>query len=347
MEQKEVKPSIFITFSVDWEGENFHNLNDFLLLRKRLGKEIPFTHYICPTYFLKNAKRAKRKVLSAIFPNDEVALHIHCRRGLLKKAGIEKFITYPNFYRPFSPKVLKIKQKLPTFLQQLLDRTVSGRGVPISAYSDEDIRKIFTLSKQLLEDNLPNNKVVGFRCGGGFTNNSVYNILMEQNFLYDSSAVPPEIFSHGFNFEYIGNKIDEHGDKNGIFTDYMIKLWGYQPQEQLFLRNTFSLQATDGEAIHKTTQPFFVGSLLELPNNCGMSDFASSKTMLSVLQEAYERVKNGDTTPFILNTGCHQEGEPELKFGLLDFFRSIPEEILPHIQFITNYEAAKFFLKPT
>ena len=334
---------IILSVTVDWEGENTHGVHDLKLLRKQIGKQIgeqiPLTHFICPSYFLSNSKATLRKLQSVVLPHDEVALHFHSLKKLVLGAGVN-FKTDKNFYRSLPAKTEALKQKLPKIAQNLLFPTISGRGVPISVYRKDEIHKLISFSREVLQNTF-DTPITGFRAGGWLANDIVLDVLSEQGFQYDSSAVPPQIFSNGFSKNSLGNLLDDYGDKNGIFTEYMLKLWGNNEQTASFLSNTKRLQIYQS-AITPNTQPFLYSNMVEMPNNGGMSDFASPEaTMLPALEQAYNLSQTQNTS--YLNVGFHQEGEVSLKLPFVRFIKQIPEHIAKAVTYTTVNKAATNF----
>ena len=161
--------SLHINISVDWEGHYLHSLHDFVAFRKKHFADVPFTHYVCPNYFLK---KKKSKIFNEIIlPQDEIALHLHSWKPLVQAVGV-KFKTDNNYFESYL-------NSAPKFLKNLL---ISGRGVPITVYNYEELHKLISFSKQLLEDTFEV-KVQGFRAGGWIANKDVFKILEELDFL--------------------------------------------------------------------------------------------------------------------------------------------------------------------
>ena len=215
---------IYVSITVDWEGEELRHVDELIKIRKRIGNEIPFTHFICPNYFVSNFNHefTLNKIKSAITPYDEVGLHVHCYSELINNVPGVEFRTEQNYHNVpgwFEEKI--VKKIIPSY-----QRHVSGRGVPLSVYSKGEIEKIITVSKKLLSQHLQLDKINGFRAGGWIANDTVLKAVEKLNFSYDSSAVAPSIFSQGFSIDNPGNKKDDFGDSNGVFTEQLLKLWG-------------------------------------------------------------------------------------------------------------------------
>lgn len=337
---------ILISISVDWEGEHFDNLHDLIALRKKIGWHIPCTHFICPAYFTGELKNPAATIRKAISDNDEIALHIHCLQPLISKIPGVKFRTEKNYYKAQSRLIPSIiRKRLPKQVARFLQPRISGRGVPLSVYNDDEICKIIDYSKQLLASELGVSALFGFRAGGWLASDSVLKNTQKSGFVYDASAVPPEILSQDYSRYSIGTLRDDHGDRNGVFTDYILKMWGYEAQEEWFLKNYLTLQYNAQKAIKKTTQPYKIGDLIEMPNNCALSDFAThKKTMRPILNMALKKVSTDLGKPCFISIGCHQEGDIYNKLPLIEFIQSITDEEKQQIDFVTTKQAAvRFF----
>jgi len=308
---------IIFSLTIDWEGEHFRNLSDLFAVRKRIGEHIPVTHFICPAYFTQNIKNAKEKISKAIFDIDEIALHIHCYESLVNKAGV-KFRTEPDFFKGYSPIVKKLFSHLPKKLQL----KNSGRGVPLSAYTYDEIVKILKTSRKLLFQNFDIKELTGFRAGGWIASDEVLRALAETGFKYDSSATPPSVLSQGFSEKNDGNFRDDYGDSYDGFSQYIIRMWGHQLEEERFLANSLSRKYCSDNFITPFTQPYSLQNIIEMPNNASMSDYASiEKTMLPVLEEGFTIIKKHDKNNFYINVGFHQEGDFSYKIPIVTFFK--------------------------
>lgn len=311
---------LIFNLTVDWEGEHFRNLHDLVSVRKKIGAEVPVTHFICPAYFTNELKNASQKIKSAIFENDEIALHVHCYESLVKKAGV-KFRTEPDFYPQ--------NRSLPKFLR----KKNTGRGVPLSAYNYDEILKILTISIQLLQENLKVEKIYGFRAGGWIANDDIFRALQELGFEYDSSATPPEIMSQGFSLKNDGNFADEYGDVNQTFSEFVVKMWGHKIAEEPFLKNSLYRKFCPDTYIKKTTQPFKIQNITELPNNASMTDYATfEQSLCPTLTQLIELAKHSGKNLFY-NVGIHHEGDLAFKLPILKLLNSITEKDREFIKF--------------
>jgi len=318
---------LYICISVDWEGEHFKNLHDLAHLRKSIGVDTPVTHFICPSYFTIKDKQAVKKIESILQPVDEIGLHIHCYKSLIEAAEVE-FRTQPNYYHEPLEVLSGVKQLMG------INGKVSGRGVPLSAYNYNEIQKIVRFSKKLLIEKLGFEDINSFRAGGWIATDEIFNIITNEGFEIDSSAVPPEILSNGYTKESSGNMKDDYGDQNGLFTEMVLKIWGYQKQTEALYENLLFHAANNHVAINRKSQPFQIGNILEIPNNGGLSDFASvSKTMRPVFEHGLEYIeKTGQN--YFMTIGCHQEGGYEFKYPLLEFVHYIQKLNNKSVEFV-------------
>ena len=323
---------IYICITIDWEGESLESVSDLISIRNKIDTKIPFTHFICPNYFIRNLQSNTSNIIkNAIEPIDEVGLHIHCYKELIESISGIEFRTEENYHNTLSWFEENIIKKIfPKY-----HRNISGRGVPLSVYSKDEIRKIIAKSKDLLQENLNIVNINGFRAGGWIANDTVLDVVEESNFKYDSSAVAPSILSQGFSVMSTGNKLDDYGDNTKIFTEHLIKLWGYKIIKQGFLKNENILRFNNQQAIKIDSKPFNYNSLLEIPNNCGLTDFCSyQKTLIPLVKEYQKAIIEDPDNSFLIVYGCHQEGDLYYKNLLLDFLQEIQKLDSSSIKFI-------------
>lgn len=330
-------PKVYIAITADWEGEDFKNLRDFKKIRREMSDHIPFTHFICPNYFLNQTDKPTENILETITRTDRVGLHIHCYRELIASSGVE-FRRDPNYHRPLSPFQKWLRSNYNIHLKK-----VTGRGVPLSAYSEREIRQIIRMSCKLLQSKLDLPDLTTFRAGGWMANDVVLQILSEEGFSVDSSAIPPGILSQGFQENHPGDGKDDYQESNGIFTDFIRSLWGPEIQDEPFLQNKIIVESRKGKLIQRTTQPWHIDKILELPNNGGLTDFASPQKTLRPLLEYGLNWMDRHQRDFFICTGIHQEGPIEYKIPLLKFIRSLTHSELQHIEFIDIPTAGKIF----
>lgn len=300
---------VFVCISFDWEGEHFRNLHDLKFIRKEIGVDIPVNHFICPAYYFRNIKHVTERINDVVFDNDEIHLHIHAYKELIEATGIG-FKTEKNYYK---------HKKLFGFIKP----KVSGRGVPLSVYTKEEQEQIIEFSRHQLKKEFPNQKIIGFRAGGNILNDDTFEILKKLNFNFDSSATAPEIYSKGYSIENDGSKRDDYDYNVGIFTNYILKLWGGKKQTEAFLKNELFIQSHENRPIQLNSQPFQLGSIYEIPENCGMTDFVSpEKTALPTLNVLTEKSEKSGKNHYF-HYGCHNEGDWFYKKQLLKFMELI------------------------
>lgn len=292
---------VHVSIAVDWEGEHFRDLDDLRATRDAiqtsLGFVVPFTHFICPSYWLpgRGLGDATRSIRSQLVKGDEIGLHVHCWQDLVAFAELP-FLATPDW-----------------------NNDGTGHGVPLGAYG-KGAKTILARSRKLLERKL-GATVWGFRCGGAMTSDSVYEALMALGFKYDCSAFPPEIVSKGFRKGARGNLRDTMGTRTEI-AGFLVDLWGHEAQTSLDRANSLSLQGTGGQGITPRTQPYRVRanghSILEMPGNGGISDYASAGYMTKVFDMLLNKASVHEE-PLFFNIGCHQEGAGRWKKPLMDF----------------------------
>ena len=331
--------SFYITVTVDWEGEHFNNIDDTVYVRNALGDNIPVTHFMCPAYFTGKSRRTAVKMMKpAIKQNDEVGLHLHCFRSLIEAVHIP-FRTEMNYANASD-----MESFVSLFSKKHSKSMITGRGVPLSVYNPSEILEIVKFSRELVCSELELDELGGFRSGGWMANNSVYEALQTLGFIYDSSSVPPEILSCGYTEQNNGTLRDEYGDRNGVFTDFILQLWGFQEQDKYFLQNCLFKSFCPTSSITPTSQPFFINKLVELPNNCAMIDFASAeKTMQRILNQGLNHKNTTSGDSFFMNIGFHNEGSWDYKANLIEFIKNILPFDLPHIHFVSARQAAELY----
>lgn len=291
---------LHVSIVVDWEGEHFRNVGDLRATREAiqtsLGAHVPFTHFICPTYWLEaqpavDPSSAIRAVLTR---GDETALHVHCWAALVRAAEVP-FRATPDW-----------------------NHDGTGHGVPLGAYGD-DVPAIVRTARELLQRKL-GVTVHGFRCGGALTCDAVYEALMALGFRYDCSAFPPAVVSRGFGPNARGNLRDTYGTRTAL-AGFLVDLWGSKPVASPQCSNRLTLRANRGP-ITPTTQPYWVRSnerrILEMPGNGGISDYASADSMRAAFDTLLAQAR-ASPHPLFFNIGCHQEGAGRWKRPLSDF----------------------------
>lgn len=322
--------SVKVCITVDWEGEDLSYLPDLELLRKRLKVDVPFTHYICPNYFVHDITAAS-KIKEAVRDCDEVGLHLHCYKPLVEQVAKVDFRIEQNYHA-----VPSVWEEYLGKIFPFLQNKPSGRGVPLSVYNSDEIKQIVETSVNVLKKELGLDKVQGFRAGGWIASDTVLDVVCDLGFGYDSSAVPPAILSDGYDTGSDGNYKDDYGDTNGVFTSHILKLWGRELQASGFLKNENIQRANPNWAIEVGQQPFVYNQLVEVVNNVGLTDFSSpTKTVLPTLKNALEQLKEKPDEDIILVYGCHLEGDSYYKALVLDFVHEALEYSDGNVEFVT------------
>ncbi|MEZ4453492.1 MAG: hypothetical protein R3B09_28790 [Nannocystaceae bacterium] len=123
---------LVVSITVDWEGEHLRDLGDLQATRaaieRSLGAGVPFTHYICPTYWLgaQLPPDPARAIRSVVRKGDELALHVHGWRALVEGAGV-RFLSEPDW-----------------------NGDGTGHGVPLGVYRG-DVGAILASARDLLQ----------------------------------------------------------------------------------------------------------------------------------------------------------------------------------------------------
>ncbi len=332
-------PKVHVCLSVDWEGEHMNNFHELKKLRDIVGDDIPMSHFICPAYYFRSIKDVTRKINTVIREKDDINLHIHCYKELVEAAGV-KFRTLNNYYKPESNFLKQLRKKLGHFSGFIPQ--ISGRGVPLTVYKPIEQEQIISFCRNKLRDEFPNHPICGFRAGGNIINDDTIEILQKLNFTIDSSATSPGIYSKGYSMNNQGNMLDDYGHNTGIFTNYIIDLWGGKPQGESFLKNSTYVNSFGNRYQHYTTQPFFMDQLMELPENCGMTDFVSPElTALPTLEKLVNCSKESCTRQYF-HYGCHNEGDFYYKLQLLKFLEQA-KKLSDSIEYTAISQCPKFF----
>jgi len=381
---------VSLLLSVDWEGEDFSSLRDLYALRREIGDDVPLTHFVCPAYFVKYPS-APGIVSDSIRENDEVALHLHPLRELVEYFDIS-FRTKHNFYRArsgmysqsmqhgitvsrfdedsssgrtsmsLSMQVRSLMSKcVPSKIKNVIRRPITGRGVPLSVYNQEELVTLICGCRELLEEHL-GREVTGFRAGGNMASDVVLGVLGELGFAYDASAFPPSLLSREYDLVGDGSGLDIYGADNGLYRDYILRLWGRDRQDEGFLANRLMHEAlsrnsermsngcvnlkkgslggaTDrkGEGgsafIEEVTQPFQLGGLMAYPINGGMSDFAHArKTLLPLFERLLQKAEETGKQQ-VMSLGFHMEGDWRYKVPVMEFLAWLEKQYAGRYEF--------------
>lgn len=166
------------------------------------------------------------------------------------------------------------------------------------------------------------------------TNDLVFDALQKLGFQYDSSAFPPEILSQNYSIDCTGSLEDDYGDKNGLYTQYILDLWGAHQQTEGFLSNQY-FKEVHHKPISRSSQSFYVKDILEIPINCGMADFASfEKTWEPTLIKS-KKILESSGKGSLLMLGIHQEGNWDYKKAMIRFIEYAFCHFGDYIEFVT------------
>lgn len=253
-----------IVVSVDWEGRelNPENLQAMQAFRKDYP-DVPFQMFLNAAYYFKQGadpKTVTAAINSVMREGDEHGLHIHAWKSLFEAAQV-KFRTEPAFKGP-----IKMEACVPD----------CGHDVNITAYSEEELRKVIRLSIDTLTKN-GFRKATSFRAGAWQADRKVMRALAAEGISLDSSATDAE---------------------------YLKDRWG-----KTLLYPVIKKIWPDTLA---TTQPYLIDlgqglSIMELPNNGSLADYVSGDQILKAFQANAQKLKEGSAKEMYLSIGFHQE----------------------------------------
>ena len=291
---KSLTAKIIVTVSVDWEGLALVDAGlEAMTAFRNESPHIPITHFICPSYFTnagsspETAKRIKAQVLT----DDEVALHIHPWFSLVEKAGVPPR-DEPSVYYDDAP--------LETY-----ENGDKGFEVALAAYELDELTKLVTTSRLLLEEN-GLGAATAFRAGGFAVNSKVLEALKLSGLTVDSSATWPTWYD----------------EAQPGFIAGLKRAW---PDMQ------------------ELTQPYTLkteaGEMIEVPNTGGFGQFATSGEMLGHLQNALA-LSNKTGESVYVNFGFHQNSAHEYLSHISDALYNFREDYPDVLQFSTVTQVA-------
>jgi len=301
--------NICINMTVNWQGSSIKYIDKLVVFRNQieqvLGIEIPFTHFINPRYWLFEKTEINSVLYKVYRPGlDEISLQVNCWHDLVKAAGVKPILGHS------------------------LSRQDNGYSTPLGVYSAKSINDIIAFSKTLLQESLQNIAIAGFRCGCWLSSDKVLTALMHNHFQYDSSAIPPMIFSQGYSLTDFGSGVNQRGyvsPAGGYARFYQLinQLWGYHettaPSE---CGNQLIKLWNPHSAITATSQPFQITQgkyrITQRPNNGGIADFVNSQYLINTFKALQCKTKK--TAVQMLNVGCQQETAGQALISLLPLF---------------------------
>jgi len=290
----ENKKNIKLMISVDWEGDSLFDGNLEAMRRFRDAfPEVKLIHFLNAAYFLQpgvDKSLVLKKIKSVIRPGDELALHIHALETLVKEAGVpfrdsETFGGYGRSQPVFG---------------------ILGHDVPLSIYSEEEIRKLIKTSVKILNENGFNQTFKAFRAAGWSASPQVLNALVKEGYQIDSSAVDPEIVG-----SHVGREKPIYKQVKGLWNNISIM------SNQAFPINTSS------------------GSILEVPNNSGLADYLSGEEAFNSflkMMDSFKQSSNKEPS-VIFHYGFHQETAESYLYHVSIFVNSIKSFINTHPEF--------------
>lgn len=172
---QEQRGHIVVALTVDWEGayispDGLDALDDF---RAKLGP-LPFTHFVSAAYFTKPSvdPAARRSIVEAVRPGDELAVHLHAWRSLAEAAQIQPRL---------SPSFLTGTERV------LMFEDDAGFDTDLDTYDVPALRAMLRTSRRLLEQT-GIRVSQSFRAGGYLASTKVRAALVAEGFAIDSSA---------------------------------------------------------------------------------------------------------------------------------------------------------------
>ena len=172
---------VYVNVSVDWEGrevseENIKSMESF----RQKFPHVPLLHFLNAAYFTKegaDAEQTKSQIRRVINKDDELGLHIHAWKSLVKAAGVE-YRSSPSWSRRGEENC----------------EGECGHGVPLWAYKEKELRKIISFSLDVLEG-AGFGRAQSFRSGGWMSSRKVLKALTAEGIKLDASAVPREFLA--------------------------------------------------------------------------------------------------------------------------------------------------------
>ncbi len=298
--------NLILLASIDWEGAEIKQDNiDAIKKFNESHHDVPFTHFICPSYFTRgfDTPKISELIKSAIKPNDEIALHIHCWESLITAAGVT-YHAKPTWNKNNDPG---------TGVKKANGELDFGHDVPLGSYDDAELLKIFTNSLELLVSSGLIERVkdcVGFRCGGWVASTNVLKAMQTTgNFTYDASGAP-NLFFKSLNAReplplyswleeqwgstlvndpaYISNSLTHPLYPDGVT--------GLDPQSPTISQTQFIKDA----------------NLHEIPNTAALADYNTVSQLKDYIDRAVaQAIKTGNTA---ISMGFHDVNATQVSF---------------------------------
>lgn len=288
-----------ILITVDWEGRSLDEENLTTMEQMRTDfPEAPYTQYLNAAYYTKpgaNAAELNENTSRVLRDHDEHGLHIHAWRRLVEDSGLN-YISEPTFKNE---------------VDDNFDAEDCGQGVPLWAYSRQDLNKLIKRSIEILRCQGFNHPK-SFRSGGWMSASTVTEALIDNGFRSDSSDVSTF---------YVSRRWD------GLNLDNWIKeLWG---------------KTTD------TSQPYIQehshGKIWQVVDNGALADYIEGEEMWKVAQENIDALLNSERQEAYMVVGFHTETAAKFLPRLRKFMDSCKayQGSDVHLDFITMSEAVE------
>lgn len=256
--------TLYLIVSVDWEGRELADQNITAMRELRQDfPEVPYVQYLNAAYFTKPnavAEEVKQKIDSVLLPIDEQGLHIHGWKSLFEAAGVTHRRS-PNWIPNGQP---------------LTDEECAydcGHTIPITAYTQSELRQVINYSIQVLTDH-GYNRPYSFRAGGWVSSDALLQALAAEGITSDSSAV---------HTDFLKPKLSQYN----LYT-WLVDTW---------------------PNITPTSQPYVTQQgVWEFPDNGALADYMTYGNMVGVLNNNLKQLNEStDTNTLYVVVGFHQE----------------------------------------
>jgi len=311
---------VLITTTVDWDAYDKADYSVFdagVAAIDKLNKRhshVKLTHFICAAYFTRGKAAANHyrdaiKHLRKKRSDDEIGLHVHCWKSLMKYCGMlqKEKPTYHHWdnTKDGRPKVT------------LTGGEDTGHGVPLGSYDDFQIQKILEKSRDLLVSNgvVKKGEIESFRCGGWLASDSVLRALEKVKIKYDASAADARFVSS------INGTLKNQSGTGFKLGDWIVALWGAKPSwTSCYIQNNkvIRLAYPKGIQIHDkqlvnykqgllAAQPKRIWkNLVEVPNTALLADYVTKNHMIKQIDIAVDLAQT-QSDPVHVSLGFHVE----------------------------------------
>lgn len=286
------KGKLQLVVTVDWEGRELRddNLRAMEDLRTKFP-QLKIVQFLNAAYFVKDgavAADVATQMRRALRPGDEKGLHIHGWKRLFEASGVT-FRASPTFWGT----------SLDAHGQECSDDC--GHEVPISLYTEGELRKVVKLSLDTLETN-GFGRAKSFRCGGWMAKLPVREAVAAEGIRYEHSAVPTVFLQ----------------PKLGTMPVYgwLSELW------------QGTTNVSQPYAINTATTP-----LTEVPDNGALADYVSAQQMIDTFEANKAAFLQDRKKSVVFSIGFHQETAatclPQLEEALTRIYAETKAENIP------------------